>query len=452
MKLELIGHDERYAVEQSLLALFPEERPVYGPVSDADPSRARIALREDENRCTVTVELSLGGGAARESLSGELSGSAYNREGQRRHLIGLCFFAAARTVTGKTPPWGSLTGVRPAKLASRLLEDGLTSQAAAVELEETYFVSAERAELAVESAAFGLAAKRDLADGDIAVYIGIPFCPTRCAYCSFVSSSVERSLALVEPYLAALAEEVRAAGALTRELGLRVRSFYMGGGTPTTLSASQMDRLLGVFQEAFDLTGCREYTVEAGRPDTVTPEKLRVLRERGVTRLSVNPQTMEDSVLRAIGRRHTADDIRRCMITGGVIKVVMNYILVGNPSINIAGAPISTLCCYGAIAVLNLYFVWKYSPEKPSYPQLFAKPALASAVMGAAAWAAYGLLDRFLTGRFSAYGANALATLLAIMAAVVVYGILVLALRILRAEDVQNMKKGDKLIKILHLK
>jgi oxygen-independent coproporphyrinogen III oxidase len=143
--------------------------------------------------------------------------------------------------------------------------------------------------------------------------VGIPFCPTRCAYCSFVSQSVERSFSLVEPYLEALFDEIGAAGRLVRDLGLNVKSFYMGGGTPTTLSAGQMDRLLTRLEESFDFGGLAELTVEAGRPDTIDGEKLRVLRAHGTTRVSINPQTMEDGVLAAIGRRHTAEDIRRAM-------------------------------------------------------------------------------------------------------------------------------------------
>ena len=139
------------------------------------------------------------------------------------------------------------------------------------------------------------------------------------------------------------------------------------------------------------------------------------------------------------------------VIAGGVTKVVMNYVLVGDPDINIHGAPISTLCCYLVICGLNLFFVWKYSPQKPRYMQLFAKPVIASALMGLSAWAVYGLTSRVLSGH-SAYGANALATLAGICAGVLVYGILVIALRILRAEDVKNIPHGAKLVKLLHLK
>ena len=140
------------------------------------------------------------------------------------------------------------------------------------------------------------------------------------------------------------------------------------------------------------------------------------------------------------------------MIAGGVTKIVMNYFLVGNPEINIMGAPISTLCCYLVIAGLNLSFVWKYSPEKPRYLQSFAKPVIASLLMGVSAWAFYGIFSRALPGLGSAYLGNAAATMGAIVCAVVIYGVLVLALRILRAEDLESVPHGAKLAKILHLK
>ena len=159
----------------------------------------------------------------------------------------------------------------------------------------------------------GYQAQKRLAARDIDLYVGIPFCPTRCAYCSFVSQSVERSFGLVEPYVQALLAELRAGGEMVRENRLRPRTFYMGGGTPTTLSAGQLDAVLTALEESFDLSDCPELTVEAGRPDTITAEKLAVLKSHGVTRVSVNPQTMEDKVLTAIGRRHTAAETRAAM-------------------------------------------------------------------------------------------------------------------------------------------
>ena len=313
MKLVLNGHDERYTVEQSLMNLFPGELPVYEPILPGDESWAIITLRESPEDCRVTVELRHGGKTAAQACRTALTGTDFEKEGQRRHAIARGFFLAARSVTGATPPWGMLTGVRPDKPVTWALADGKTPDEARTMLEEDYFVTPERAALALETGAAALTAARRLGPKDIDVYVGIPFCPTRCAYCSFVSQSVERSFALVPPYVDALIAEIRSGGQMVREQGLRVRAFYMGGGTPTTLTAEQMDRVLTAIEESFDLDDCEEVTVEAGRPDTITAEKLAVLKSHGVTRVSVNPQSMEDHVLRAIGRCHTAGDIERAM-------------------------------------------------------------------------------------------------------------------------------------------
>ncbi|BAK97469.1 putative transporter [Oscillibacter valericigenes Sjm18-20] len=174
-----------------------------------------------------------------------------------------------------------------------------------------------------------------------------------------------------------------------------------------------------------------------------------LLRIQGIACIFICLMNLTNAILQSYGKEKIPI---WTMITGGVTKIVMNYFLVGNPNINIMGAPVSTLCCYLVIAGLNLYFVWKYSPEKPRYLQIFAKPALASVLMGISAWAVYGLLSRALFGGHSEYLGNAVSTLGAIFAAVVVYGILVLALRILRAEDLESIPHGKKLAKILRLK
>ena len=315
MKLEFRGHDDRYAIEQSLLAFFPEERPVYESITPEDDDCALVSLTEGKRYATGVTTLHYHGKTARGVSRAVLTDAPdeYERERLRQRALKLSFFKAARDITGITPSWGALTGIRPGKLARAMLEQGKTERETDRVLRDTYFVSPERRRLAIETAQAGLTAKRGLRPNEISLYVGIPFCPTRCAYCSFVSASVEKSFGLMEPYLAALEQEITDAARMVAETGLSVKSFYMGGGTPTTLSARQMDHLLTHLNRSFALSGVVEYCIEAGRPDTIDEEKLRVLRAHNTTRVSINPQTMEDNVLAAIGRRHTADDIRRAM-------------------------------------------------------------------------------------------------------------------------------------------
>jgi oxygen-independent coproporphyrinogen-3 oxidase len=180
-------------------------------------------------------------------------------------------------------------------------------------LRDTFFVSPARRKLCVRASEFTVEAASLLAPADVSVYIGIPFCPTRCAYCSFVSQSVEKSMKLIPDFVEALKRDIRATADAARGSGRRITAIYFGGGTPTTLSAAQLDEVLCALRSAFRPDTCREFTVEAGRPDTITREKLEVLRAHGVTRISVNPQTMSDRVLEAIGRKHTAADVLRAL-------------------------------------------------------------------------------------------------------------------------------------------
>lgn len=309
MKLVFHGHDERYVVEQGMLNLFPGEKPVYGPITPQDDTWAVVSLEEEADRCHVEVELSVKGRSAAHCLSAPLEGTEYQREGQRRRAMGRCFFLAARALTGTTPPWGMLTGVRPVKLPTRSLLAGATPEQARKEMEEDLYVSPRRARLAVDCAQASAAVDKALSPNQVSLYIGIPFCPTRCAYCSFVSADVGRTLKLLDPYVDALITELEETGRVLKEAGLSVYSLYMGGGTPTTLSAQQLDRVLSAARTHLPLEGCVEYTVEAGRPDTITRDKLLVLKDQGIGRISINPQTLEDEVLRAIGRRHCAQDI-----------------------------------------------------------------------------------------------------------------------------------------------
>ena len=310
MRLYFSGHDCRYAAEQSLLMLFPGEKPEY---PEGSPSGERCELRVSRGaKYTVCTALLLRSGAAfrgRAQAENPDPADEYALRGCENRLVKLAFYRAALASGLPKPEWGSLSGVRPAKLMDAYLREGLSPRAAKGRFMREYFVSGSRAQLCLDAALAAQEAARSLDERDVCLYVGIPFCPTRCAYCSFVSQSVEKSMKLMEPFLDALLLDIRATAAETRRAGLRPVALYMGGGTPTTLSAAQLERLCAALEREFDLSALREYTVEAGRPDTITAEKLRVLRAHGVGRVSVNPQTMSDSVLEAIGRRHTAQDI-----------------------------------------------------------------------------------------------------------------------------------------------
>ena len=227
MKLIFRGHDSRYAVEQSLLAFFPQERPVYEPAAPDEDNCAWITLSQGKTWTTAVTTIRYGGktarGISRESIAPGLD--PYEAERLRQKAVKLSFFKAAREITGVTPSWGALTGIRPGKLAGRMLEEGKSPREVDRVLRDTYYVSPERRRLAIEAAQAGLRAKRALAPDEISLYIGIPFCPTRCAYCSFVSQAVEKTFRLMDPYLDVLCREITDAARMVRETGLRVKSF-----------------------------------------------------------------------------------------------------------------------------------------------------------------------------------------------------------------------------------
>ncbi len=316
MKLQLIGHTYQYAAEQIMTVLFPGEKPEFGDCAGDEDNCACISLTEGEEWVTVTAVLHRDGrqaqGVSRAERK-ELDADAFARGRVCQRLVKLSFFKAAVAITGETPPWGALTGIRPARLVTRMLEEGLTEQQAVEKMCGEFFVAPDRAQLCLSTARASRKAEAELKQNEISLYVGIPFCPTRCAYCSFVSASVEKTFSMIDPYLDALEDEIALMSESVADLGLRIKSVYMGGGTPTTLSAPQLERLLSSLETHFDLSHLAEYTVEAGRPDTVTAEKLAVLRAHGVSRVSINPQTMEEHVLRAIGRRHSADEVLRAM-------------------------------------------------------------------------------------------------------------------------------------------
>lgn len=210
--------------------------------------------------------------------------------------------------TGSRLRWGMLTGVRPVKLARGITENGFSFTQTEKMLRLHYLVSEDAASLCMEVLGVQNEALVVPSPFECGLYISIPFCPNRCSYCSFVSHSVEKAARLIPGYVDSLCDELIALSKAVRAAGLSVTSVYMGGGTPTTLSAEQIGRVMGTVQSHFDLGRLREYTVEAGRPDTITMEKLRAIKQGGAGRISINPQSLHDNVLRGVGRRHTAEE------------------------------------------------------------------------------------------------------------------------------------------------
>ena len=210
--------------------------------------------------------------------------------------------------TGRPLAWGTLTGVRPTKLIMQMAEEGKTQEEITAFLEAEYFVSREKAKLGYEVACHERKLLSQIRHkGGFSLYVGIPFCPSVCSYCSFSSSPIGVWKDQVDAYLDALEKEIRAIGEMSGSR--KPDTVYVGGGTPTTLEPHQLDRLLSVIEESFDLSHTVEFTVEAGRPDSITPEKLSVLREHPVTRISINPQTMQQKTLDLVGRHHTVEQV-----------------------------------------------------------------------------------------------------------------------------------------------
>ena len=298
MKLTLIGHDDRYAVEQLQMALFPE----------GTEGEAFSSLHRGKTWLTASTKISLDGKTVTASRRLKATEETVRL---RRRALQQSYYLAAIQLLPALPAWGALAGVRPTKITTKHMLEGGTPKTAGKLMRDVYYVTPDRIRLAVDCSISTVNAARLLEPTDVSLYVGIPFCPTRCSYCSFVSRTIGKKTEMMESYLEALMKEMEVTGRLLKESGRHICSVYIGGGTPTTLTSAQMARLLDAICESFDLSRCLEFTVEGGRPDTLDAEKLRTIFEHGADRMSINPQTMEDHVLRACARPHKAADVVR---------------------------------------------------------------------------------------------------------------------------------------------
>lgn len=295
MNLYVKNHNFHFELENLTRLFFPNEKiTVIRDFSEPQPPYIYTEVSDK-----ITISVNIGSFNKSETAVKKLTDDDNELVSAQLLYKLLCDF------TGLTQPWGILTGVRPVKLLRRLAEESSEEQAVK-KFEKDFFVSDEKIALSRETEHNERKILELSKPESFSLYVGIPFCPSRCSYCSFVMASIERAEKLIEPYTKLLCEEIKRTAEIANKLGLRLETVYFGGGTPTTLSAEQLDTVLKTVNKSFDMSTCREFTVEAGRPDTIDIAKLFALKENKVDRISINPQTVNDEVLKTIGRKHTA--------------------------------------------------------------------------------------------------------------------------------------------------
>ena len=301
--VQLNRADFEYDIYSLVKAFFPAEDVLVGV--GEQPAEEEISFHIVTNYRKDSIEIMV---MPEDETSERVSHTVrvdFSDRKETKNRLKRAYYQLLRTYTKKDLPWGTLTGIRPVKIPVAFLEEGKSENEIRDFMKQTYFVSDEKIGLSIEVAERerALLEKLDYENG-YSLYVGIPFCPSTCLYCSFTSFPLSVWNGRVDAYLDALEKEIN----FTAEhfAGKRLNSIYIGGGTPTTLTPKQLKRLTGMLRAGFDFSGCLEFTVEAGRPDSITREKLAVLRGEGISRISINPQTMNDKTLEMIGRRHTA--------------------------------------------------------------------------------------------------------------------------------------------------
>lgn len=293
MQITTLNHSDRYSLEQiATLFFLPDEEGKITSVYDADKK-------------AVITEAEIGEKRVREEYPADIADAK-----EFKNAVKKSAFLALKMLSGAKTPWGILTGIRPAKFFLNLLNEHSVAESERI-LSEEYWVSDEKIRLCSSVAQKEAKILSGVGKNDVGIYIGIPFCPTRCAYCSFITEASGVYAKHIEEYEEALEKEVIAMAKAVRDNGFSVNSFYIGGGTPPALGEKLLEKLIVKTQEAFLPADDAEFTVEAGRPDVIGKSLLKMLAERNVGRICINPQTMNDETLKRIGRRHSAEDTKR---------------------------------------------------------------------------------------------------------------------------------------------
>ena len=307
MPVILIGNSFKYEIEATLKLFFNAERFSFSDdISAASGSRYVIAKADGKR---ISAEVMLGGKSdrAEKMLEADVED---DRDTAEHELCRLIYHILSDRL-GVRPPWGLMTGIRPVKKVIDCMREGLGKEEIFSRLTEKYEITPKKLQLAYDTAVNQMPILDRIDRSAVSLYVSIPFCPTRCIYCSFVSHSMASAVKLMPEYVDALCKELAVIGNIVRETGVKVDTIYFGGGTPTSISAGDLRTIMQAVADNFDIASVREYSVEAGRPDTITEDKLRVIKELGAQRISVNPQTLNDDVLRVIGRKHSGEDAIR---------------------------------------------------------------------------------------------------------------------------------------------
>lgn len=303
MPVALIGNSFKYEIEAILKLFFNTARFSFISDRSCETEDSFVIAEIRDNKLIAEVRLSGSNIVSNSAPAGTDDENEFNLCRMLYHI--LC------QKTGITPPWGMMTGIRPVKKVIELMRQGLSKEEISQRLSSKYEISPSKLDIAYETAVNQLPILDKIDSSAVSLYVSIPFCPTRCSYCSFVSHSMDSAIKLMPDYIDALCRELVIISNIVRETNTKIDTIYFGGGTPTSISASDLRKIMETIADNFDLDNVREYSVEAGRPDTITEEKLRVIKDLGAQRISVNPQTLNDDVLKVIGRKHSGDDAVR---------------------------------------------------------------------------------------------------------------------------------------------
>ncbi len=302
MTLVFSGNDYKYEIEGVMKLFIPATlfTIVYEDKLPCDDEYAFVRMKLLDKHALLYVICSYDGKKVHKKCKAD-KGEDYEL------CLSRLLFTAMSELTGRTPKWGIITGIRPVKQVNKYLGADMNREEIFDAMQREYLCSREKCEIALKTAQTQKKVLDSLDKNSFSLYVSIPFCPTRCSYCSFVSQSIEQCMGQIPLYIENLCKEIRFTGEIVKKLGLTLDTIYFGGGTPSTLEAPVLERLMKTIAESFDLSHLREYTVEGGRPDTITAEKLEAIKRNGCERVSINPQTLNDSVLERIGRKHTSE-------------------------------------------------------------------------------------------------------------------------------------------------